>query len=209
MEAAAPPTICNSVQHEGLYVYNTLHTVLRESHPLVQPCEIIGRLTLDVSHYQIKTPSLKSWLSMPVSSTHTGPSACVNSPSSFLCMGKWINVVGITEDTNGSDSQRAGAHVHICLCTSVWEKETGGCSGAPVHVPVTGCRLHGSSTALAPSHLAGKERCPSWPRSNWIAAIGLATWKLGFSFINTQVTSDIPCHTAGPLNGGIVRLENY
>lgn len=81
--------------------------------------------------------------------------------------------------------------IYICV-SSVRAKETWGCSGAPIHVPVIGCRLCGSSTGLAWGHLAAKERCPSWPRSNWIAAIGLATWKLRFSFLNTEITSVIP-----------------
>lgn len=118
---------------------------------------------------------------------------------------------GLTKDTKGSVSFSVSAHVHICVevCTYVREKETGGCSGTPVHVPVTGCRLRGSSTDLALGHLAAKERCPSWSHSNWIAAIGLATWKLSFSFISTKITSDIPCHIAGPLNGCAVKLENH
>lgn len=109
--------------------------------------------------------------------------------------------------TKGCSQSNVIAHVR--MRSSVWEKETGVCSGTPVHVPVTGCRLHGSSTGLARGHLAAKERCPSWPRSNWIAAIGLATRKLSFSFINTEITSDIPRHPAGPLNGHTVKLENH
>ncbi len=104
------------------------------------------------------------------------------------------------------------ALVHMCVfeCVVQWErKRQGGCSGAPVHVPVTGCRLRGSSTGLALGHLAAKERCPSWSRSNWIEAIGLATWKLSFSFINTQITSDILCHPVGPLNGRTVKLKDH
>lgn len=125
---------------------------------------------------------------------------------------KLIDHFGWTENTKKGPNW-VWVLMYTCVCEFVllWvrEKETGGCSGAVVHVPVTGCRLCGSSTGLARGHLAAKERCPSWSRSNWIAAIGLATWKLSYSFINTQITSDIPSHTAGPLNGCTVELENH
>lgn len=46
------------------------------------------------------------------------------------------------------------------------EEKTHRCSGALLRVPVTGCRLCGSSANLARGHLAAKERCPPRARSN-------------------------------------------
>lgn len=89
------------------------------------------------------------------------------------------------------------------------------------------CVLQGAVPALQSTFQLLGADCAApllaWLRANWqpeegglpgpaqteLPAIGLATWKLSFSFINRPITSDIPCHTTGPLRGCTVELENH
>lgn len=57
---------------------------------------------------------------------------------------------------------------------------------ALLHVPVTGCRLHGSWDGLASSHLATLERCPSWPFSTEAYTETLQPPSSAHSFIKAQ-----------------------
>lgn len=59
------------------------------------------------------------------------------------------------------DTFKEGAAPNACALVRMHIRgKTRRCSGALLHVPVTGCRLCGSSANLARGHLAAKERCP-------------------------------------------------